>query len=404
MNTCYHLEVWMDSEGVYHYGQLPDHLQKTDFGPKLKQYILHQYHHCHVTQPLLLEQLHEWGIRISSGQISHILTHGLDRFHTEKEALLQSGIQRSNYLQTDDTGARHDGKNGYCTFIGNEVFSYFTSTSSKSRINFLTALSGSPSYVFNDVARNYMADQGLGATHFQLLDKIEGHFKDQQALQSNLEKLKTSKHAIKTMIEAALLGGLTEKGLSENQVILSDDAGQFNILNHALCWIHIERNLQKIHTYTQEQRDQLDQVLNAFWELYQWLKIYKSQPSEKLKQKCLQDFESICDWQTEWIALQKALDKLKSYKKEMLVVLDHPQVPLHNNQSERDIREFVKKRKISGSTRSEQGRRARDTFASLKKTCRKLNISFWDFLIDRLTTANRIDYLPEILNRTYNSQ
>ncbi|MEO1255391.1 MAG: transposase, partial [Bacteroidota bacterium] len=331
--------------------------------------------------------------------INNILTHDHDGFHSEKEALLQQGIQHAHYLQADDTGARHEGKNGYCTFIGNELFSSFTSTSSKSRINFLQALSGHPSYIFNEVARNYMTSQGLGAKHFQFLDQMEERFVDQQALQSQLEKLKVSPHAIKTMTEAALLGGLTEKGLSQRQVILSDDAGQFNILNHALCWIHVERNLQKIHTYTQAQRDQLDQVLNAFWQLYQLLKTYKTQPSEKLKQKCLKDFQAICEWQTEWIALQKGLDKLKTYQNELLVVLDHPKVPLHNNQSERDIREFVKKRKISGSTRSEQGRRARDTFASLKKTCRKLNVSFWDFLFDRLTDANQIDYLPEVMTQ-----
>ena len=161
--------------------------------------------------------------------------------------------------------------------------------------------------------------------------------------------------------------------------------------------MHIERNLQKIHAYTQPQRDQLDQVLQAFWQVYQGLKAYKATPSEALKQKCLNAFEALCDWQTEWIALQKGLDKIKAYKEEMLVVLEHPQVPLHNNQSERDIREFVKKRKISGSSRSENGRKARDTFASLKKTCRKLNISFWDFLLDRLTEAKQIEKLSKLI-------
>ena len=402
VNTCYHLEIWRDSDGKYHYGQLPDYLQRTDFGPKLKQYILYQYHHAHVTQPLLLEQLHELGIRISSGQLSNLLTHNHDRFHREKEDLLVKALQCSGYLQTDDTGTRHQGNNGYCTFIGNDVFSYFTSTSSKSRINFLQALSVHPSYVFNGFAMEYMTSQGLGPKHFNVVDQMEERFADQAALQLKLEKLKVSKHAIKIMTEAALLGGLTEKGLSEKQVILSDDAGQFKVLKHALCWVHIERNLQKIHTYTTQQRNQLDQVLQAFWELYQLMKTYQGNPSQKLKQECLESFQSICDWQTDWIALKKGLSKLKTYKDEMLVVLEHPQVPLHNNQSERDIREFVKKRKISGSTRSEQGRKARDTFASLKKTSRKLNISFWDFLFDRITDAKHIEYLPEIMKRKGN--
>ena len=399
MNTCYHLEVWRSAEGKYHYARLPAHLGHTDFGPHLKRYMLYQYHHCHVTQPLLLAQLHEWGVHISSGQVSNILTKGHEHFHAEKEGLLQAGTRSASYLQTDDTGARHQGQNGYCTFIGNELFSYFTSTSSKSRVNFLEALSSPPSYVFNAFALQYMTRQGLGPKHLQLVAHIDPHPPDQAALHGELIKRNTSKHAIKIMTEAALLGGLVAQGLSEKMVILSDDAGQFNILHHALCWVHIERNLQKLPAYTQPQRDQLDQVLKAFWQVYQLLKAYQATPCKLLKQKCLKEFEALCDWPTEWIALQKGLDKLKAYKNEMLVVLEHPQVPLHNNQSERDIREFVKKRKISGSTRSENGRKARDTFASLKKTCRKLNISFWELLLDRLTCAQQIKYLPELIEK-----
>ena len=164
--------------------------------------------------------------------------------------------------------------------------------------------------------------------------------------------------------------------LTKDIVVLSDDAGQFNVLHHALCWIHIERNLQKIHTYTAQQRKEPDQVLKRFWQLYQQLKAYRQNPDKGNKEIIIEQFDKICDWQTQWIALQKGLDKLRTYKQEMLVCLEYPSTPLHNNQSERDIREYVKKRKISGSTRSENGRKARDTFTSLKKTCRKMNISF----------------------------
>jgi hypothetical protein len=110
------------------------------FGPTVVSYLLYQYHHQPVTQPLLLEQLWELGVEVSAGQLSQLLTHSNDEFHQEKDAVLAVGIEVSRYLQTDDTGARHESKNGYCTSIGNDLFAWFKSTQSKSRVNFLELL------------------------------------------------------------------------------------------------------------------------------------------------------------------------------------------------------------------------------------------------------------------------
>ena len=93
------------------------------------------------------------------------------------------------------------------------------------------------------------------------------------------------------------------------------------------------------------------------------------------------------------------LKLLHNNKTELLLVLDRTDIPLHNNESERDIREYVKKRKISGSTRNNSGRRCRDTFASLKKTCRKLDISFWQYLLDRVTGSRQIPFLTDIIRQ-----
>jgi hypothetical protein len=102
-NTCYRLEQWQKPDGGYVIAKAP---VEGHFAPTLVSYILYQYHHQHVTQPLLLEQLLELGVEISAGQLSQILTHGNDEFHQEKEAVLSAGIEVSRYLQTDDTGAR----------------------------------------------------------------------------------------------------------------------------------------------------------------------------------------------------------------------------------------------------------------------------------------------------------
>ena len=99
------------------------------------------------------------------------------------------------------------------------------------------------------------------------------------------------------------------------------------------------------------------------------------------------------------IPLAKILKKIRGNKAELLLVLDHPEVPLHNNGSENDIREYVTKRKISGGTRSQYGREARDTFTSLHKTCKKLGVHFWHFLADRLTKTNQIPPLADLVSR-----
>ena len=136
-NTRFRLKVYEIPYGDWVTGKLPAYLNGKHFGPTLIRFILYQHYHCHVTQPSLLEQLDEFGIDISAGQLSNLLIEEKERFHREKERILSVGLQVSGYVNVDDTGARHKGQNGYCTHIGNELFSWFESTGSKSRINFL---------------------------------------------------------------------------------------------------------------------------------------------------------------------------------------------------------------------------------------------------------------------------
>ena len=138
-NTLYLLERWRTKDGEYIEGELPDFV-KGHFDTTLKSYILYQYFQCHVTQPLIFEQLREFGIDISKGQINNILIEKHEEFHIEKDEILSTGLEISSYINVDDTGARHKGENGVCTHIGNDFFAWFASTESKSRINFLELL------------------------------------------------------------------------------------------------------------------------------------------------------------------------------------------------------------------------------------------------------------------------
>jgi len=398
-NIRYLLERWQTPDGNYIVGQLPPEVQ-GHFSPDLKRFILYQHHHCQITQPLLLEQLWEWKVDISSGQLNRILTEDKDLFHKEKDDILLMGLKVSDYINVDDTGARHNGKNGYCTHIGNELFAWFQSTDSKSRINFLELLrAGQMDYVINEDALEYMNNQCLAKSILHLLeDHYKKQFADLSEWKDHLQELQIVNHRhIKIATEGALLGSVLHHGLPKSLVILSDDAGQFNILNHALCWIHAERAINKLIAPSDEKRKILEKARKQIWDFYDDLKLYKISPDETKKAQLEDKFDEIFTQKTDYQMLNLALKRLYENKAELLLVLDRPEIPLHNNLSENDIREYVKRRKVSGSTRSEQGRLCRDTFTSLKKTCRKLGVSFWDYLLDRISKINEIPLLQELI-------
>ena len=179
--------------------------------------------------------------------------------------------------------------------------------------------------------------------------------------------------------------------------IVSDEAGQFRVFRHGLCWIHTERKLSSLIPSSDEQIKLQKQALDHFWQFYRILKEYKASPNYKRKKHLKYLFSKLFTHETRWPDLNKALELIHGNAKELLMVLDYPSIPLHNNISENDLREAVKKRKISAGTRGDLGRRCRDTFMSLKKTCRKLNISFWDFLNDRVCKNQKIQPLHQTM-------
>lgn len=399
-NVRYRLKYYELPDGSHTCAKLPEHLNGKHFSPELISFILYQHYHCHVTQPLLLEQLHDIGIEISKGQINNILIENKQRFHEEKEQILSVGLDISSYVNVDDTGARHQGKNGYCTHIGNEAFSWFESTGSKSRINFLKLMrAGWQDYILNPDALSYMTANNFPA---YLQKNIAGYLgtafaNDHQWNRFLADNGIGNERHKKIITEAALIGSIIEHGICRNLVIVSDDAGQFNVLMHALCWIHAERTIAKVIPYSDPAETDLNNIKDQIWSLYQELKQYRENPNKKDKQRLRAKFDEIFTAQTHSATLNQALKRLFGNKEELLLVLQRPDIPLHNNSAENALREYVKRRKISGSTRSARGRQARDTFVSLKKTCRKLGISFWQYLNDRITNSKLIPPLPDVI-------
>ncbi len=398
----YRREHWMTPDGQSVVAPLPaDVLPGSHFGPDLICFVLHQYHHQHVTQPLLLEQLHQLGIDISAGELSRILTEGKDVFHQEKAELLPAALAVSTYAQVDDTGARHQGHNGSCLHVGNELFAFFASTESKSRLNFLEILRQSNAdYRINKDAVAYWRRQKLPAEVAEKLRRGRHAFADASAWQGRLEKLGIiDPRHVRIATEGALLGSVIAHGVSPELAILSDGAGQYDILVHAACWLHAERPLARLIPYSDEHRAAIARVRGQIWELYQHLKEYRQRPEPSRRPELEACFDALCTQRTGFPSIDGALKTMHMHRAALLRVLDRPELPLHNNLSEGHLRDYVKKRKISGSTRSELGRAARDTFASLKKTCRRLGVNFWAYLQDRVRSAGQIPRLADLIRR-----
>jgi hypothetical protein len=401
-NTRFRLKVYQTPDGGYVRGELPAYLNGKHFGPTLIRFILYQYYQCHVTQPLLLEQLEEFDIDISAGKLNDFLIEEKDRFHLEKERILAVGLQVSSYINVDDTGARHKGKNGYCTHIGNEYFSWFESTESKSRINFLKLMrAGSSDFVINMDAICYMQSNKLPQKPLETIIENKGMIfaNDPQWDAFLTDNGIVKDRHVRIATEGVLIGTIIERGISKHLVIVSDDAGQFNVLLHALCWIHANRAIDKVIAFTDQAKKDLDTVKDQVWLLYEGLKKYKQNPKIKAKKRLEDMFDNIFSSKTASATLNTVLKRIYNNKSELLLVLDRPDIPLHNNGAENAIREYVKKRKISGSTRSETGRRCRDTFTSLKNTCRKLGVSFWQYLKDRIEKIGIIPDLSELVRQ-----
>jgi hypothetical protein len=316
-NTRYRLACWVTPDGHTLTGQLPNELNGRHYGPHVLSYILYQHHHCHVTQPLLLEQLREWGVDISAGEINHLLSEGKNLFHQEKDDILTTGLAVSDYVTVDDSGARHKGVNGYVTQIGNELFAWFESTGSKSRINFLELLcAGDKAYCVNDEAVAYWKKQKLPQQPLtRLLENEWTRIADAILWEEHLNTLGiTSSRHRRIATEGALLGNIQLNGLCQDLVIVSDDAGQFNLLQHALCWIHTERLVHTLVPLNEKHRQDIAKVRGEIWDFYRDLKAYKVQPDSAQRMSLETRFDAIFTQRTCYQLLNQLLKRIHKNK------------------------------------------------------------------------------------------
>ena len=323
---------------------------------------------------------HARGIGERKGNaVVRLLIEGQDGFLAEARDVLRAGLSSAAWITVDDTGARHKAANGFCTQIGNAHFTWFGTTASKSRLNFLELLrAGHDDYVVNAEALAYMRERALAAHVIaRLVEHPDRCFADQQAWTAHLERLgisalKVNPDPVLIATEGALWGSVKAHGFLPNTVIVSDDAGQFNVGQHGLCWVHSERLVHKLDTFTDENRAAQSSVRELIWQFYRDLKAYRRAPTKRRKAALRARFDRIFTRKTGFVTLDRLLARLHANKTELLMVLDRPEIPLHTNGSENDIRCHVTRRKVSGGTRSDVGRDCRDAFLGLAKTCAKL--------------------------------
>ncbi|HYG90925.1 MAG TPA: transposase [Azospirillum sp.] len=399
-------ERWLTPDGRCVVASLPSGVT-AHLGPELQRFVLFQYHRGQTTIPRLVALLADLGLAVSQRQVVRLLTRR-GALLAEADAVLRAGLETASWLSVDDTGARHKAANGVCTQIGDDRFTAFRTTASKSRLNFLEVLrAGHGDYVVNAAALAYMRQRGvpLGA-----IARLKAHparrFPSEAAWLDHLRALDWPTRAhqldpVRLATEGAVWGSIQHHGLLPDTVIVSDDAGQFDIGLHALCWVHAERLVHKLDTFTPAQHAAQQRIRSLIWWFYADLKAYQAAPDARRRAQLRARFERIFHRRTGFSTLDRLLVRLRANKADLLRVLERPEIPLHTNGSENDIRCHVTRRKLSGGTRSDAGRAARDGFLGLMKTCAKLGIAFWDFLGHRLGLPGSQDvaYLPDLIRQ-----
>lgn len=400
-------ERWVTPSGATIVAPLPAGIV-GGFGPNLRRFILACHIQGQVTTERLTALLTGIGVDISKRQVVRLISQGLEGFAAEDRDVLRAGLATAPWITVDDTSARHANRDGYTTQIGDDRFTAFRTGRSKSREAFLATLrAGHSDYVINEEALAYMRGRNLSGTVIERLAAApQKIFADNCAWQAHLaalgiDQLAVEPNPVRIASEGAMWGTIRHHGFLAETVIVSDDAGQFRIGDHALCWVHAERLVHKLVPVTPDQRRAVDVMRQLIWWFYRDLKSYQRDPCRRRAAALRARFERLFKRRTGYVMLDRLLARLHRRKHELLRVLDRPEIPLHTNGSENDIRAFVTKRKISGGTISEPGKNARDILLGLMKSCMKLDVSFFRYLGDRLgiPTQEPIPPLPDLVRQ-----
>ena len=397
-------KFYAKSTGKSYLAALPRGYQ-GEFGPNLRTQVLVLYYGCQMTEGKIHDWLSQIGIQISEGQISNLLIKGHEQFHQEASVSYQASLEACPWQHIDDTGTRVNGDNHYCHLVDSPLATHYRTLPSKSRLSILKVLLNQEALKFR-----------LNAEALQLLEKFKVPYKSiqiiktlpreqdleasfmQQWLASHLDNLNhTQQQAVLSALAIAAYHTQTDFPIVE--LLICDQAPQFKHISSelALCWVHEGRHYKKLEPTIAYHQNLLKQFLRSFWTFYHRLNAYRQQASPEKAALLEHQFERLFSIQSGYDALDKLIAGTYRHKVELLMVLHHPEIPLHNNPAELGVRQRVRKRKISFGPRVTDGLRAWDTFMSLLATTRKLGINFQQYLVDRISGFKQILPLSDLI-------
>lgn len=401
----YKQKYYSASTRMTYLAELP-HGYEGQFGPGIKALTLVFYYGIGTSEPKILEFFEECGIHISAGEISNLLIKKQESFHAEKDMVYEAGLRSSPWQQTDDTLTRVDGQNQHCHVVCNPVYTSYHTRASKERLSVLDVLCNGRQRLFrlNEETIRYLSSIPWSKAAWRKIQswKSEQDWEEAAFLVRLGEGLpRLSKQQRKTMIDAAAVAAYhAQRDYPIVQALVCDDAPQFNWLGQEmmLCWVHEGRHYKKLMPVIGLHRKLLDDFLKQFWEYYHRLLNYCQNPTVEERLRLETAFDDLFSSHTGYDALDQRIAKTKAKKDSLLLVLQYPELPLHNNASELGVRQRVRKRDVSFGPRTEDGVRAWDTFATLAETAKKLGVSFYHYLHDRISADNQIPLLADLVS------
>lgn len=399
-------KYYSPSSGKTYLASLPRGYE-GEYGPGVKALGLDMYFEVGASEPKILGFLDRVGLKISKGKLSNLLIEGQDVFHAESDAVYESGLRSTDYQQSASTLTRVNGQNQNCHVMCNRFYTVYRTLAHTDRMSILDVLrNGRPRrFRLNQTALDCLANVQLSQPTRQTLTACGSELEmTEEDFQEHLAFLlpKLGHQQRKEITDAAAIAAYwSETDWPIIEILVCDDAPHYNKLTRRmmLCWVHEGRPYKKLNPIVPLHRKLLDGFQERFWDYYRELLAYKQSPSETEQTRLEAVFDELFATQTGYEALDERIAKTRAKKQSLLLVLEYPELPLHNNASELGVRRRVRKRDVSFGPRTETGKRAWDTFMTLAETTRKLGISFYAYLHDRITGANVIPPLADLITQ-----